>query len=215
MPGLSVGAADPLVFALGFALLVHGGCIRKRSALYHAAKRAVNAANCLLQAGFPGSTGEIGCGREIASARGGVTLGRCCDRPTPSSDPRERRAGRALAPKWRAGGGGGLARGLVGLSTDLLGSAYDLLLLAALPLLYVASAYLVLDLPLRWMTRREPLSLPGAGEFVAAALIGAVGVRRAVRGTPPIAPVSSGFARTLLCVGWAAALLLAWADLAS
>jgi hypothetical protein len=111
--------------------------------------------------------------------------------------------------------GGQLTRGALALSTDLFGSAYDLLLLAALPLFYVASAYLVLDLPLRWLTRREPLSLPGAGEFVAAALIGAVGVNRALRGKPPIAPVSSRFARTLLCVGWAAALLLAWADVAS
>ncbi len=106
-------------------------------------------------------------------------------------------------------------RGLLGLSSDLFGSAYDLLLLAALPLLYVASAYLVLDLPLRWLTRREPLSLPGAGEFVAAALIAVVGVNRALRGKPPVAPVSSRFARTFLCVGWAAALLLAWADVAS
>ena len=136
-------------------------------------------------------------------------------RPSNSVLGSSRAARRTRARTEVARVGGGVARGLVGLSTDLLGSAYDLLLLAALPLLYVASAYLVLDLPLRWMTRREPLSLPGAGEFVAAALIGAVGVRRAVRGTPPIAPVSSGFARTLLCVGWAAALLLAWADLAS
>jgi hypothetical protein len=73
----------------------------------------------------------------------------------------------------------------------------------------------VLDLPLRWLTRREPLSLPGAGEFVVAALIAAVGVNRALRGRQPVAPVSSRFARTLLCVGWAAALLLAWADVAS
>jgi hypothetical protein len=136
-------------------------------------------------------------------------------RPSNSILGSSRAARRTRARNEVARVGGQLTRGALALSSDLFGSAYDLLLLATLPVLYVASAYLVLDLPLRWLTRREPLSLSGAGEFVAAALIGAVGVNRAVRGRPPIAPVSSRFARTLLCVGWTAALLLVWADLAS
>ena len=110
---------------------------------------------------------------------------------------------------------GQAARGLSGAARDLRGSALDLVLLCALPILYLAGAYLVLDLPLRWLCGREPVSLLGAGELVGALLISLVGLARTLQQAPPIAPVRPRFARAMLAVGWLAALLLVVADLAA
>ena len=110
---------------------------------------------------------------------------------------------------------GHAARGLSGAARDLRGSALDLVLLCALPVLYLAAAYLVLDLPLRWLSGREAVSFTGAGELLAAISISLVGLGRALQQAPPIAPVGPRFARAMLAAGWIAALLLAVADLAA
>lgn len=99
-------------------------------------------------------------------------------------------------------------------TSDLYGTAADLLLLALLPPLYLAAAYLSLDLPLRWLFGREPLSLLGVGTWLLAAAVDAAGIARAVQGAAPIAPVRPQFARALLVVAWATALLLVVADFA-
>lgn len=97
-------------------------------------------------------------------------------------------------------------------TADLSGAAVDLLLLALLPPLYLAAAYLSLDLPLRWLFGREHLSLVGLGTWVAAAAVDAAGIARAVQGAAPIAPVRPQFARALLVLAWLTALLLVVAD---
>lgn len=107
-----------------------------------------------------------------------------------------------------------VGKGVSRATSDLYGTAVDLLLLALLPPLYLAAAYLSLVLPLRWLFGREPLSLMGVGTWCLAAIVDAAGITRAVQGAAPIAPVRSPFARALLVVAWSTALLLAVADLA-
>jgi len=97
---------------------------------------------------------------------------------------------------------------------DVCGAAYDLVLLLALPLLYFAAAYLVLDLPAGLIARRTHFSSLGLLAFAASAGVSLLGVSRAMRDAPPVVPVRPRFARALLLVGWSAALLLTVADLA-
>ncbi|GAC1341552.1 MAG: hypothetical protein NVSMB23_13240 [Myxococcales bacterium] len=98
------------------------------------------------------------------------------------------------------------------IAVHVAGSAVDLGLLGALPILYAAGAYLTLDLPLRWATGHERVSLAGLALFACAAGVSLVGIARAVQGAPPVAPVRPVFARGLLVAGWAAALICALAD---
>jgi hypothetical protein len=100
-------------------------------------------------------------------------------------------------------------------STNVVGSVADLFLLGALPLLYAIGAYLALDLPLRWATGQTKISLIGFGLFACAALVSSLGIARAVQGAPPVAPVRPQFARTVLAVNWAVALICAIADVAA
>ncbi|HET7788064.1 MAG TPA: hypothetical protein VFL36_18985 [Myxococcales bacterium] len=100
------------------------------------------------------------------------------------------------------------------LLAKVLSLATDLVLLCALPFFYLAAAYLVLDLPLRWISHRSapggwPLAL-----FAGAAIVCLTGISRAVQDVPPIAPVRPGFAKVMLGLSWVTALLLVLGDFA-
>ena len=101
--------------------------------------------------------------------------------------------------------------GVIG--TGVTAGAFGLLLPWAMPIAYLAAAFLLLALPLRWVTGREHLTLLASGEWLLAAAISAIGVARAAQGASPLAPVRPEFARGLLVAGWACALLLAIAEL--
>ena len=101
--------------------------------------------------------------------------------------------------------------GVVG--TGVTAGVFGLLLPWAVPILYLAAAFLFLALPLRWATGRAPLTLLATGEWLLAAAISAIGVFRAAQSAAPVAPVRPQFARGLLVAGWGAALVLALAEL--
>jgi hypothetical protein len=123
-----------------------------------------------------------------------------------------RRAHRRAERRKLMGRAVGQSFGLVG---DLWGTALDLVLLVTLPLLYLAASYLLLDLPLRWLLRREPATLPGGAELLLALIVSLVGIARSRREAEPVAPVRPAFARAMLGLGWVAALLLTIGDLAA
>jgi hypothetical protein len=104
-------------------------------------------------------------------------------------------------------------RSFAGVFAELFGSALDLLLLCGLPLLYLVSSYLVLDLPARWMTHRQPATAPGVLIFLAAIAVSAVALVRRAQGAPPVAPVRPRFAKAMLALGWIAALFFTVGDL--
>jgi hypothetical protein len=105
----------------------------------------------------------------------------------------------------------GAGAGLVG---ALVGTAFDLALLLGLPILYLASSFLVLDLPVRWATgRAQPVWTSGL-MLAAAVVVSLIGVARAVQTAQPVAPVRPEFAKLMLGLSWVAALLLTMGDLA-
>jgi hypothetical protein len=109
---------------------------------------------------------------------------------------------------WRALGAGAA---LVG---GLWGTAFDLLLLVGLPVLYLASSFLVLDLPVRWATgRAQPVWTSGL-MLAAGVVVSLIGVARALQTAQPVAPVRPEFAKVMLGLSWLAALLLTMGDLA-
>ncbi len=95
----------------------------------------------------------------------------------------------------------------------LVGVVVALVLLWGMPFLYASSSFLVLVLPLRWMTGHEPLTLLGFAEFLGAFAIACIGIFRAWQGSEPIAPVRRAFARTMLGLCWIGAALLVAADI--
>jgi hypothetical protein len=135
-------------------------------------------------------------------------------RPSSSLLGSSRAARRATlrADAWRAALQ--LFRKLRHLFATVLSLVLDLVLLCALPFFYIAAAYLVLDLPLRWLSHRSapagwPLAL-----FAGAAVLCLTGISRAVQDAPPIAPVRPEFAKAMLGLSWVAALLLVLGDFA-
>jgi hypothetical protein len=96
---------------------------------------------------------------------------------------------------------------------ELAGAAWDLLVLCGAPLAYLAASYLVLDLPARWLFGGARFSWSGFLLFGGAAGLSALGVSRAMRSAPPVVPVRPAFARAMLGISWAVALLLTVADL--
>ena len=96
----------------------------------------------------------------------------------------------------------------------LVNAAWDLLLLCALPLAYLAAAYLVVDLPVRWLTHRGAYGRFGFLLFLASAAIAAAGIMRAVQEAPPIPPVRPKFAKAMLALSWVAAILATIGDIA-
>jgi len=97
---------------------------------------------------------------------------------------------------------------------DLAGTAVDLAVMLGLPILYAAGAYLTLDLPARLLAGRVHFSGFGLLVFLASVAVSLFGISRMLQDAPPVAPVRPRFARAMLLVGWAAALLLTVADLA-
>jgi len=108
-----------------------------------------------------------------------------------------------------------VTRAIKGTVSLLVGSVADLLLLCGLPLAYLFSAYLVLDLPARWFAHRGAYGRLGALLFLASVVFAFVGITRAVHDAPPIAPVRPKFAKAMLGLSWLAALLCTIGDLAS
>jgi hypothetical protein len=108
-----------------------------------------------------------------------------------------------------------VVRAIKGTVSLMVGSAADLLLLCGLPLAYLFSAYLVLDLPARWFAHRGAYGKLGALLFLASAALAFVGIARAVQNAAPIAPVRPKFAKAMLGLSWIAALLCTIGDLAS
>ncbi len=107
------------------------------------------------------------------------------------------------------------ARAIKGLLRGLFAAAIDLVLLLALPFLYLASAYLVLDLPVRWMAHRDAWGGWGVLVFLGAVTIGLIGIARAVQNAAPVVPVRPQFAKAMLGLSWVAALLFTIGDLVS
>jgi hypothetical protein len=95
---------------------------------------------------------------------------------------------------------------------ELTGAVWDLAVLCSAPVVYLAASYLVLDLPARWLSGAARFSWFGVLVFAAAAGLSTLGVSRAMRGAPPVAPVRPVFARAMLGVCWGVALLLTVAD---
>jgi len=108
-----------------------------------------------------------------------------------------------------------VVRAIKGTVFLLVGSVADLLLLCGLPLAYLFSAYLVLDLPARWFAHRDAYGKLGALLFLASVSLAFVGITRAVHDAPPTAPVRPKFAKAMLGFSWLAALLCTIGDLAS
>jgi len=108
---------------------------------------------------------------------------------------------------------GAVFEGVRGIGLALGAALSALVLLWGLPLLYAASSFLVLALPLRWVTGREHPSLLGIGELLGAFAIAVIGILRAISGSEPIAPVRPVFARAMLGLCWLCAFLLVVADI--
>jgi hypothetical protein len=108
-----------------------------------------------------------------------------------------------------------LGRLLKSLVTSTVRSVVDLALLVGLPFAYLAATYLALDLPARWIGRRDAYGRWGLLLFAGAVAICWVGVLRAKRDAPPIAPVRPRFAKVMFGLSWIAAILCTIGDLAS
>jgi hypothetical protein len=109
---------------------------------------------------------------------------------------------------------GRLGRAVSAVVGDAWGALVDLVVLIVLPFAYLASAYLLLDLPGRLVAGKVGFGGIGALVFLAAAAISVLGVVRALREAAPVVPVRPEFAKAMLLAGWVAALLLTVADLA-
>ncbi len=107
-----------------------------------------------------------------------------------------------------------LGRLLKTLISGLVRTAVDLVLLVGLPFAYLAGTYLVLDLPARWIGHRDAYGRWGLLLFAAAVAVCWVGVLRAKRDAPPIAPVRPKFAKVMFGLSWVAAILCTIGDLA-
>ena len=84
----------------------------------------------------------------------------------------------------------------------------------SLAILYAVAAYLTLDLPARLLAGRVHFTGAGFLVFLCAVGLSLLGVSRMLHDAAPVAPVRPRFARAMLLAGWAAALLLTFADLA-
>jgi hypothetical protein len=108
-----------------------------------------------------------------------------------------------------------LFRKLRHLFAVVLAAAVDLLLLWVLPFFYLAASYLVLDLPLRWLSHRSAPGGWGLALFAGSAIVSLTGISRAVQNVPPVAPVRPAFAKAMFGLSWMAALLMVLGDFAS
>lgn len=136
-------------------------------------------------------------------------------RPSDNLLDSSRAARRANLRAARLKAFGQLYRALKGLILGVLRIAWSLLLLWCLPFLYLTAAYMVLDLPARWLAHRDAWGGLGALVFAASVAVCLTGVSRAMHNAPPVAPVRPRFAKLMLGLSWVAAVLLTIGDLAS
>jgi uncharacterized integral membrane protein len=126
-----------------------------------------------------------------------------------------RAARRANVRARRAKALSGAAKGARNAVLGFLNGAVGLILLCVLPLLYLTASYFTIDLPLRWINGTEQATWPAVVVFVAAIVVGLVGLARAIQGAPPVVPVRSRFARVMFALSWVAGILMTIGDLAS
>ena len=112
--------------------------------------------------------------------------------------------------KVRAFGQTARTVGLLG--TGMALALVGLVLPWAMPIAYLAASFLVLALPLRWLSGHAPLTLLFCGEWLLAAAVSAVGIFRAAQRFEPLAPVRPEFARALLLLGCERAWVVHGAD---
>ena len=136
-------------------------------------------------------------------------------RPSNSLLGSSRAARRANLRAERVKALGHAARGIRGLVSGVVALMVDLALLWGLPFVYLASSYLALDLPARWLAHREAWGGWGVVVFIGAVVVGLIGLARAVQDSAPVVPVRPKFARTLFALSWVAGLLFTIGDLAS
>lgn len=98
---------------------------------------------------------------------------------------------------------------------EVWGTVVDLVLLFGMPVVYLASSYLALDLPLRWMSGRESPDWVSGLLVAGAWIVALVGVGRVLRDAEPLAPVRPRFAKVMLALSWVAGLLFTISDLTS
>jgi hypothetical protein len=101
-----------------------------------------------------------------------------------------------------------------GLVARAVAASVELLLLCGLPFAYLVAAYLVVDLPARFIAHRGAYGSLGALLFAGAVAVAVIGVVRAAQDAPPIAPVRPKFAKAMLGLSWVAAALFTIGDLA-
>ena len=104
---------------------------------------------------------------------------------------------------------GQTAKTATALGTGLIALVFALGLPWILPIAYLAGAFLLVSLPLRWAAGHEPFTLFSFGLWALGVAISLVGLIRAQQKMEPVAPVRSEFARGLLFAAWGAALVLA------
>ena len=135
-------------------------------------------------------------------------------RPSNSLLGSSRAARRANVRAERVKALGQAARGIRGLVSGIVALTVDLVLLWGLPFVYLASSYLALDLPARWLAHREAWGGWGVAVFAGAVVVGLIGLARALQESVPVAPVRPQFARAMFAASWVAGLLLTIGDLA-
>jgi hypothetical protein len=136
-------------------------------------------------------------------------------RPSNSFLGSSRAARRATVRAERAKAFGNVARGARSAFSGTISGVLALVMVCALPFLYMAAAYLAFDLPARWMTGREPANWMTVLLFLGSIVLGLIGLARAMQQVPPLAPVRPRFARGMFALGYLAGLLMTIGDLAS
>jgi hypothetical protein len=101
------------------------------------------------------------------------------------------------------------ARGTVG---STVSGVVGLVMLCGLPLLYLCASYFTIDLPVRWLSGREPMTWNHLALLLGSIAVGIVGLARAIQGAQPLAPVRPRFARLMFGLSWIAAILMTIGD---
>ena len=135
-------------------------------------------------------------------------------RPSDSLLGSSRAARRANVRAERVKALGHGVRAVRGLFSGLLGAVFGLVFLWIVPFVYLAAAYLLFDLPARWLAHRPAWGGWGALVFFASLVISIVGLGRALQDAEPVAPVRPKFAKAMFGLSFVAALILTIGDLA-
>src|SRR5690348_18305753 len=102
-------------------------------------------------------------------------------RPSNSLLGSSRAARRANVRAERVKALGQAARGVRGLVAGLFAAVFGLVFLWVVPFVYLAAAYLLLDLPARWLAHRPAFGGRGVLVFLASLVISIVGLGRALQ----------------------------------